>query len=96
MDENERYLERIDSGLNNCLNLQANIDQSGRAFIQDIVMSLFDEGSIAIVPVDTTQDPTITGSYDIQTMRTAEILEWYPAHVRVRLYNDRTGQKRRN
>ena len=93
MDENERYLERIDSGLNNCLNLQANIDQSGRAFIQDIVMSLFDEGSIAIVPVDTTQDPTITGSYDIQTMRTAEILEWYPAHVRVRLYNDRTGQK---
>ena len=93
IDENERYLEKIDSGLNNCLNLQANIDQSGRAFIQDMVVSLFDEGSIAIVPVDTTYDPTITGSYDILSMRTGEILEWYPAHVRARVYNDRSGRK---
>lgn len=93
VDENERFLEKIDSGLNNCLNLQANIDQSGRAFIQDIVMSMFDEGSIAIVPVDTTYDPTKSGSYDIISMRTGQILEWYPAHVRVRVYNDRIGRK---
>lgn len=93
MDENERYLSKIDSGLNNCLNLQANIDQSGRAFIQDIVMSLFDEGCIAVVPVDTTYDPTISGAYDILSMRTGRILEWFPNYVRVRLYNDRTGQK---
>ena len=90
-DQNGRYLEAMPSGLNNCLTLEANKDQTGRAFIQDIVMSMFDEGCVAIVPVDTTLDPTISGGYDINTMRTARILEWFPNHVRVRLYNDRTG-----
>lgn len=93
LDDNGRYLNTIDSGLNNCLTLEANIDQTGREFIQDVVMSMFDEGCVAIVPVDTTDDPTNTGSYDINTMRTGKILEWYPRHVKVRVYNDRTGQK---
>ena len=93
LDENNRYIETIDSGLNNCLNLEANIDQTGRAFIQDIVMSMCDEGVVAIVPVDTTSDPNRTGSYDIQTMRTGKILEWKPEHIKVNAYNDRTGQR---
>ena len=93
LDENNRFVEKIDSGLNNCLNLEANIDQSGRAFIQDAVMSMLDEGVVALVPVDTDRNPAITDSYDILTMRTGKILEWYPAHVKVRLYNDRTGEK---
>lgn len=93
LDDNERYLNTIDSGLNNCLTLEANIDQTGREFIQDVVMSMFDEGCVAIVPVDTTVDPKVTGSYDIHTMRTGKILEWYPRHVKVRVYNDRTGQR---
>ena len=93
LDENDRFTSTIDSGLNNCLTLEANIDQTGRAFIQDVVMSMFDEGCVAIVPVDTTDDPEITGAYDINTMRTGKILEWYPRHVKVRVYNDRTGQK---
>ena len=93
IDENKRYLEEIDSGLNNCLSEEANIDQTGRAFIQDVVMSMLDEGCVAIVPVDTTFNPTVTGSYDIQTMRTGRILEWYPAHIKVRVYNDRKGEK---
>ena len=93
LDKNGRFLGEIDSNLNNCLNLEANIDQTGRAFIQDIVISMLDEGSVAIVPVDTTLDPMKTNSYDILTMRTGKILEWYPAHVKVRVYNDRTGEK---
>ena len=93
LDENNRFIEKIDSGLNNCLNLEANIDQSGRAFIQDAVMSMLDEGVVALVPVDTDLNPASTDSYDILTMRTGKILEWYPAHVKVRLYNDRTGEK---
>lgn len=93
LDENNRYIETIDSKLNSCLNLEANIDQSGRAFIQDVVMSMLDEGCVAIVPVDTTLDPKVTGSYDILTMRTGRIIEWFPEHVKVKLYNDRTGQK---
>ena len=93
LDENERYVETIESGLNNCLNVEANIDQTGRAFLQDVYMSLLDEGCIAVVPVDTTLDPTVTGSFDINTMRTGKILEWYPKHVKVRLYNERTGEK---
>lgn len=93
LDKNDRFTSTIDSGLNNCLTLEANIDQTGRAFIQDVVMSMFDEGCVAIVPVDTTDDPEITGAYDINTMRTGKILEWYPRHVKVRVYNDRTGQK---
>lgn len=93
LDENNRFLSVIDSGLNNCLTLEANIDQTGRAFIQDVVMSMFDEGCVAIVPVDTDKDPEKTGSYDINTMRTGKILEWHPRHVKVRVYNDQTGRK---
>lgn len=93
LDKNDRYLEDIDDGLNNCLTLEANIDQTARAFIQDVVMSMFDEGCVAIVPVDTTIDPEQSNSYDVLTMRTGKILEWKPQHVKVRLYNDRTGQK---
>lgn len=95
LDENDRFLEIINSGLNNCLSLEANIDQTGRSFIQDVVMSMFDEGCVAIVPVDTDDDPEDgqPGSFDIDTMRTGKILEWYPRHVRVQLYNDQTGMK---
>ena len=93
LDDNDRYIENINSGLNNCLTVEANIDQTHRAFIQDIVMSLMDEGSVAIVPVDTSDNPTRTGSYDIHTLRTGKILEWKPAHVKVRVYNDKTGKK---
>lgn len=93
LDDDGRYTETIDSRFNKCLNLEANIDQSGRAFIQDAVMSMFDEGCVALVPVDTDIDPTVSGAFDICSMRTAKILEWYPQHVKVKIYNDRTGQK---
>ena len=93
LDEDGRYLRTIDSSLNKCLNLTANIDQTGRAFVQDIVMSMLDEGCVAIVPVDTTEDPKLTESYDILNMRTGKILEWFPQDVRVRLYNEENGQK---
>lgn len=93
LDQNGRYLETINSGLNECLTLNANIDQIGRAFIQDVVMSMCDEGCVAIVPVDTTLDPTVSGSWDVQSMRTGKIVEWYPKHVRVKLYNEKTGMK---
>ena len=91
LDDNGRYIEEINSGLQNCLNIEANIDQTGRAFLQDVVMSMLDEGCVAIVPVDTTVNPAVSGSYEINTMRTGKILEWYPAHVRVRVYNDKKG-----
>ena len=91
LDDNGRFTEEVNSGLQYCLNIEANIDQTGRAFLQDVVMSMLDEGCVAIVPVDTTINPMLSGSYEINTMRTAKILEWYPAHVRVRLYNDRKG-----
>lgn len=93
LDENNRFLETIKSGLNNCLTVEANVDQSGRGFIQDIVMSMLDEGCVAVLPIDTDDDPDVTGSYKIETMRTGKILDWYPEHVCVRVYNDRTGQK---
>ena len=93
LDENGRFLSVIQDGLNTCLTVEANIDQTARAFIQDIVVSMLDEGCVAIVPVDTTYDPSVTGSYDIQTMRVGKILDWYPQHVRVLLYNERTGTK---
>ncbi len=93
LDDNGRYREIIDSKLNSCLTLEANIGQTNRAFIQDVVISMFDEGAVAVVPVDTTIDPKITDSYDIITMRTGKILEWYPEKVKVRVYNDRTGLK---
>lgn len=94
LDENGRYTSSIDSGLNSCLNLEANIDQTGRAFIQDIVMSMLDEGCVAVVPVDTSIDPRVSSSYDILSMRTAKIVQWYPQHVKVRLYDERSGQKK--
>jgi hypothetical protein len=93
LDENDRYIETIDSKLNSCLNLEANVDQTGRAFIQDVVMSMLDEGCVAIVPVDTTLDPRVTGSYDILSMRTGKIVEWRSTQVKVRLYNEKTGRK---
>ena len=91
VDENQRLVENIDSTLNTCLNLEANIDQTGRAFMQDVVMSLLDEGCVAIVPVETSIDPAVSSSYDIWSMRTGKILEWHPEHVRVRVYNEKTG-----
>ena len=91
LDDNGRYSELIRSGLNYCLSTEANVDQTGRALIQDTVMSMFDEGCVAIVPVDTTFNPYVTDSYDIRTMRVGKIVQWYPNHVRVRLYNERTG-----
>ena len=93
LDKDGRFISTIDSGLNQCLNLEANIDQTGRAFIQDVVMSMLDEGCVAIVPVDTSLNPKVTGSYDILSMRTGKITEWYPAHVKVKVYNDKTGEK---
>lgn len=93
LDDNGRFVEEIKSSLNNCLTLEANIDQSHRAFIQDVVMSMLDEGSVAIIPVDTNFDPRLSGGYDILTMRTGKILDWYPNQIRVRVYNDRTGNK---
>lgn len=93
LDENGRFLETIDSSLNRCLTLEANIDQTGRAFIHDTVMSMFDEGVIAMVPIDTNVNPKLTDSYDILSMRTGKILDWYPSHVKVNAYNDRTGER---
>lgn len=93
LDDNGRYIYDRESGLNNCLSIEANIDQTGRAFLQDIVMSMFDEGCVAIVPVDTTANPNVTGSYDILSMRTGKVLEWKPQYVKVRVYNENTGSK---
>lgn len=93
IDENGRFVENIDSSLNKCLNLEANIDQTGRAFIQDVVMSMLDEGVVALVPIDTSIDPLISGSFDILSMRTGKIVQWYPSHVKVNVYNDKTGVK---
>lgn len=93
LDENGRFLSVIDDGLNNCLTLEANVDQTARSFIQDVVISMFDEGSVAIVPVDTTTDPNVSGSYDIQSLRVGQILDWYPQYIRARVYNEQTGRK---
>lgn len=93
LDEDGRFTEQIASGLNECLTLSANMDQTGKAFLQDVVMSMMDEGCVAIVPVETTTNPTVTGSFDISSLRTGKIKEWYPAHVRVELYNEKTGRK---
>ena len=93
LDENGRYVKDMKSGLNECLTVEANMDQTARAFIQDIVISMLDEGVVAVVPVDTTFNPKNTGSYDITSMRTGKILEWSATTVKVKVYNDRTGQK---
>lgn len=93
VDDNGRFVENVKSALNSCLSLEANLDQTGRAFMQDVVMSMLDEGCVAIVPVETDLDPNKTGAYDVLSMRTGKILEWYPKHVKVRLYNEKTGNK---
>ncbi len=93
LDDNGRFTSNINSSLNNCLNLEANLDQTGRAFLHDVVMSMFDEGCVAIVPIETSLNPAVTSSYDILSMRTGKILEWYPKHVRVRVYNENTGNR---
>lgn len=92
LDDNGRYVNDVNSGLNSCLTLEANIDQDSRAFKQDIIMSMFDEGVVAIVPVDANTDPT-TGSFDVLTMRTGKIVEWFPRSVKIEVYNDRTGRR---
>lgn len=92
LDEDKRFINNVEDGLNYCLTTEANIDQASRAFKQDIFLKLLDEGCVAIVPVDTTMDPVRGNVYDIQTMRTATIINWYPRHVRVRIYNDNTGE----
>ena len=93
LDNNNRFLEDIDSGLNNCFTLEANIDQTARAFRQDNVMTLLERGVVAIVPVDTTINPLKSGSFDIKTLRVGDIIQWYPKHVRVSVYNDQTGRR---
>lgn len=93
LDDNNRFKEIIESNLNHCLSLEANIDQTARAFMQDVVMSMFDEGCVALVPVDTTDDPENVNSYDILSFRTGKIIAWYPNHVRVSVYNERKGIK---
>lgn len=93
LDDSNRLYEFMNTGLDKCLSLEANIDQSARSFIQDIVISMFDEGVVAVVPIDTTLNPSKSNSYDIKTMRVGKITEWKPKHVRVELYNDNTGLK---
>ena len=93
LDDDQRFIEMMDSTLNDCLVVEANTDQAGRAFRQDIAMTMFDKGVVAIVPVETTDNPNETGSYDILTMRVGEITAWYPQHVKVNLYNEKTGRK---
>lgn len=93
LDENDRFIKTIKSGLDDCLTVEANIDQTGRSFRQDIYVSMMDEGCVAVVPVDTDRDPDITGTFKIESMRTGKVLEWRPTTVKVRVYNDRTGQQ---
>lgn len=93
VDENGGYLEDVDSGLNYCLRQEANIDQNDKAFVLDVIQSLLEIGVVAVVPVDTTINPAVSGSYQIQSLRVGRIVGWYPQHVRVNLYNDKTGQK---
>lgn len=95
VDKDGRYLETINDSLNQCLTVEANKDQTGRAFIQDVIMSMFDEGCVAIIPVETNINPTISNMYNILALRTGKVLEWYPNHVRVEVYNDNTGIKER-
>lgn len=92
LDDNDKYLQTVNDPLNNCLTLEANLDQTGRAFIMDIVLSMFDEGSVAVVPVETDTNPDFTDGYDIYSMRVGKIEEWFPDRVRVRLYNEKDGQ----
>ena len=93
LDENGRFLKEIPSHLNECLNVSANVDQTGRAFRHDMFLSMLEEGCVAVVPTDTTLNPKVTDSYDIEAMRTGKVAEWFPQDVRVNLYNERTGKR---
>lgn len=93
LDVDGRFIDIIDSGLNNCLSLEANVDQTGRAFIQDVAMSLMDEGCVAIIPTDATISPNLSGSYEIEKIRTGKIIEWFPTKVKVNVYNEKTGRR---
>lgn len=92
-DDQDRYVEDVDDGLNDCLTVQANIDQGAQAFRQDIVLTLFNKGVAAIVPVDTTLDPSVSGSWDVQSLRVGEVVQWYPYHVRLSVYNEKKGRR---
>ena len=94
MDEGNRYVEDVKSGLNECLKISANTDQTGRAFIQDVVMSMLDDGVVAVVPVETNINPINSGSWDVTQLRTARIIDWYPQHIKVQLYDERDSQKK--
>lgn len=93
LDDNGRFKSVIDSSLNECLTIEANIDQTGTAFMHDAVVSMLNEGVVALVPVETTRNPNLTDSFDIHSLRTGQILEWFPQHVKVRVYNERTGER---
>jgi hypothetical protein len=93
LDDEKRYLSDVDSGLNNCLTIEANLDQAARAFRQDVVMTIFEQGCVAIVPVDTTINPMLSGGFDVKTMRVGRIVGWHPQHVRVEVYNEHDGQR---
>jgi hypothetical protein len=93
IDENDRYLEDMTSSLNDCLTLEANLDQGPRAFRQDICLTLFDKGVAAIVPVDTSRDPTTNAIFDIYTLRVGDVISWYPKHVRLNVYNENRGKR---
>lgn len=93
IDENGRFMGKVDSHLNDCLSTESNLDQTPRAFMQDAVMSMFDEGSVALVPVDTTVNPDNSGSFDVLTIRTGKVIEWYPNDVKVRVYNENRGRR---
>ena len=93
LDEQDRYVEDVKSGMHNCLNIEANIDQSGRAFLQDLYLSLFEGGHLAILPIDMSDRPQNGGLFDIQSWRIGQVVQWYPRHVRIEAYNDRTGRR---
>ena len=93
LDDNGRYVEDILSGLNECLTIEANVDQTGRALVQDIVMSMLDEGCVAVVPIDTTTNPRLVNSYDINSLRTGKIIDWYPNDVKINIYNEKQGKR---
>lgn len=93
VDDEDRFVKKVNSGINNCLTMSANIDQGGTAFRQDSAHTMFEKGVIALVPIETTVNPNITGSYDIQNMRVGEVVQWFPKHVRVSVYNETTGMR---
>ena len=94
LDDNGRYLKDIDSSLNRCFNTEANIDQTGRAFRNDMFLTLLDKGSIVLVPTETNKDPILNKDFDVESMRVGQVVQWYPKYVRVKVYDERDGQKK--